>query len=101
MSSRASGHSAGDNPPTDDTLAEYADILPAGTSQSWVRLAPHLPHHTYLVGGTALAIHLRHRVSRDLDFFTEEKFDARARDGGPGVDESHIASGGLGTDRYL
>lgn len=29
----------------------------------------------YLAGGTALALHLGHRVSYDLDFFTQEEFD--------------------------
>lgn len=29
----------------------------------------------YLAGGTALALHLGHRISVDLDFFTPEKFD--------------------------
>ncbi len=30
---------------------------------------------SYLAGGTALALHLGHRISVDLDFFTKEKFD--------------------------
>lgn len=30
------------------------------------------------MGGTALAVHLRHRLSRDLDVFTTEQFDAQA-----------------------
>ena len=29
----------------------------------------------YLSGGTALALHLGHRISEDLDFFTPEKFE--------------------------
>ncbi len=29
----------------------------------------------YLVGGTALALHLGHRISVDLDFFTSKEFD--------------------------
>ena len=29
----------------------------------------------YLVGGTALALYYGHRVSIDLDFFTENKFE--------------------------
>jgi len=29
----------------------------------------------YLGGGTALAVHLEHRVSEDLDFLTVEGFD--------------------------
>ena len=31
----------------------------------------------YLAGGTALALHLGHRYSYDLDFFTTEKFNAK------------------------
>lgn len=30
---------------------------------------------SYLAGGTALALHLGHRLSVDLDFFTKEEFD--------------------------
>lgn len=36
---------------------------------AWRRLAPIIPSTMYLGGGTALAAHLRHRGSRDLDFF--------------------------------
>lgn len=37
--------------------------------------APFLPHYS-LVGGSALALYLRHRKSEDLDFFTyEDSFD--------------------------
>ena len=32
----------------------------------------------YLAGGTGLALHLGHRRSRDLDFFSQEEFDADA-----------------------
>lgn len=35
---------------------------------------PHL-HQFYLVGGTALALQLGHRISIDLDFFTNEDFN--------------------------
>ena len=31
----------------------------------------------YLAGGTALSLHLRHRLSFDLDFFTTSDFDAK------------------------
>jgi hypothetical protein len=61
-----------------DLLSEHADVLPVGTSDAWVRLSTALPAQAYLAGGTALAIHLRHRVSMDLDFFTEAPFDAGA-----------------------
>jgi predicted nucleotidyltransferase component of viral defense system len=39
------------------------------TARSWETLAPHLPGSLYLGGGTAVAVHLRHRLSVDLDFF--------------------------------
>lgn len=32
---------------------------------------------SYLAGGTALALHLGHRISVDLDFFTKEEFDEK------------------------
>jgi len=32
---------------------------------------------TYLAGGTAIALQLGHRESKDFDFFTKEKFNAR------------------------
>jgi len=63
---------------TGDALAHLAEVLPGETAQAWHRLAPLLPDGGFLAGGTAIAVHLRHRVSRDLDFFFEHGFD---RDG--------------------
>lgn len=34
--------------------------------------------HFSLAGGTALALHLGHRISIDLDFFTRDQFDSNA-----------------------
>src|SRR3989344_9686034 len=34
-------------------------------------------NNAYLAGGTALALQLGHRISYDLDFFTEKKFKAQ------------------------
>lgn len=48
---------------------EIRKVLPRDTAASWETLAPVLPPELYLAGGTALAVHLKHRVSRDLDFF--------------------------------
>lgn len=48
---------------------EIRAVLPEDTADSWEALAPVLPSGLYLAGGTALAVHLRHRTSRDLDFF--------------------------------
>ena len=53
------------------------DVLPPDTAATWIRIAPALPGGAYLSGGTALAIHLQHRVSRDLDFFLERPVDLR------------------------
>lgn len=33
-----------------------------------------LPASTYLAGGTAVALYLNHRVSIDIDLFTENDF---------------------------
>ncbi len=44
-------------------------VLPADTAAAWDALAQLVPQDAYLGGGTAIAIHLAHRISRDLDFF--------------------------------
>jgi hypothetical protein len=41
----------------------------------WEALVGNLPDGAYLVGGTGIAAHLGHRVSRDLDFFVGEPFE--------------------------
>jgi hypothetical protein len=41
----------------------------------WQALVGNLPAGAYLVGGTGIAAHLGHRVSRDLDFFVAEPFE--------------------------
>jgi hypothetical protein len=46
-----------------------ATVLPSGTLRAWKAVAPVLPHELYLGGGTAVAVRLHHRESRDLDFF--------------------------------
>ncbi|TSE01839.1 nucleotidyl transferase AbiEii/AbiGii toxin family protein [Skermania sp. ID1734] len=55
--------------------AELRTLLPESTMSTWVKVAPLVPANGYLVGGTALTVHLLHRVSRDLDFFIPEPFD--------------------------
>lgn len=62
----------------DADLASVADQLPDGTAQAWRSLVAVVPASAYLAGGTALACHLHHRVSRDLDFFFVEPFDVEA-----------------------
>lgn len=56
-------------------LDSIRDYLPPGTAKTWATIAPVVPKSAYLMGGTALAVHLRHRMSLDLDFFTEDSFD--------------------------
>ena len=55
---------------------ELTAILPPETAWAWEQIAPILPDSCRLAGGTALAVHLHHRQSRDLDFFYSD----------PGVD---------------
>lgn len=79
-------------------LDPYLDVLPGGTADTWMRLAPTVPDWMYLAGGTALAIHLRHRVSRDLDLFAEQSFDAAAHaesiaEAFPDFAPTHISDG--------
>jgi len=55
--------------------AHIESILPAATQNAWLRIIPAVPDHADLVGGTALAVHFQHRISRDLDFFCMAPFD--------------------------
>ncbi len=48
-------------------------LLGPATVRAWKALAPILPSELYLGGGTAVAVHLRHRESRDLDFFFHKR----------------------------
>jgi predicted nucleotidyltransferase component of viral defense system len=68
-----------DQPDRDAAASRLPDrvrrILPADTAKTWLILAPHLPNMLYLGGGTAVAVHLGHRESRDLDFFFHEDLD--------------------------
>lgn len=61
-----------------ERLAAPEAFLPASTMHAWHTMAPFVPESAYLSGGTGLAVHLHHRISRDLDFFTEEPFDVEA-----------------------
>lgn len=53
----------------------FDQALPEGAADAWRDLGPVVPRSAYLAGGTALAAHLHHRLSRDLDFFTDGPFD--------------------------
>ena len=53
-------------------------VLAEDTAAAWPKVVAALPPGGYLVGGTALAVHLHHRVSRDLDVFVDRPFDTAA-----------------------
>lgn len=53
-------------------------VLPGATQAAWEELVALRPAPAYLVGGTAIAARLNHRVSRDLDFFLSEPVDMGA-----------------------
>ena len=55
-----------------------AAVLPGDTAQTWEIVRSVVPPSSYLVGGTAVAVHLQHRISRDLDFFLAEDTDLDA-----------------------
>ena len=51
---------------------QLRDVLPPDAAETWERIAPIVPEAAYLGGGTAIAVHIHHRQSRDLDFFYHE-----------------------------
>ena len=59
-------------------LSDYRDLLPEGTLNAWPAVAAALPEGGALMGGTGLAIWLRHRRSEDLDIFLPARFDVDA-----------------------
>lgn len=53
----------------------FEEVLRPEAKKLLVRLTPaNFPLKTYLGGGTAIALHLGHRRSADLDFFTPTEF---------------------------
>lgn len=54
----------------------YENTLPGTTAEALERVgASGLLDQAYLAGGTAAALQMGHRISRDLDFFTDQPFD--------------------------
>ena len=49
------------------TLEDLRGLLPEGTAEAWPKVAAALPTGTVFMGGTALAVWLRHRRSEDLE----------------------------------
>jgi len=81
----------------------FLTILDKKRSQILPKLGFLEKHGFYLAGGTALALHLGHRTSLNLDFYTENTFDARAlREAFDSrfkkVQEIYIAEGTVGLD---
>ena len=56
-------------------LPAELDPLTDATKKVWRQIRDAVPASAYLAGGTALAVHLKHRQSDDLDFFLEESVD--------------------------
>ncbi len=56
----------------------WSEVLDRETRACWPKIAEVSPRSGVLMGGTALAMHLRHRRSRDLDMFVHEPFDPNA-----------------------
>jgi hypothetical protein len=56
-------------------LKARTDILPAAQQEIWSGLAPAASLSFVLYGGTAVALHLGHRVSIDFDFFSDAPLD--------------------------
>jgi hypothetical protein len=55
-------------------FAPRLDVLPPPQRRLWDELAA-VPREFVLYGGTALALHLGHRVSLDFDFFSNKPLD--------------------------
>lgn len=58
-----------------DPFEPRIDILPPAQREIWPQLAPAPDLSFVLYGGTAVALHLGHRVSIDFDFFKAEPMD--------------------------
>ncbi|MBA2317147.1 MAG: nucleotidyl transferase AbiEii/AbiGii toxin family protein [Euzebyales bacterium] len=57
-------------------MRDVADgVLPPAAAHVWPKVVAALPAGAYLVGGTALAVRLAHRMSADLDVFVPARFD--------------------------
>lgn len=63
------------HPEEGDFSLELELVLNSDTRTAWRQIRGYLPAGSYLAGGTAVAVHLHHRQSNDLDFFTIEPLD--------------------------
>jgi hypothetical protein len=58
-----------------DSFEPKLEILPKAQQEIWPLLAPAPKLSLVLYGGTAVALHLGHRISVDFDFFRTEPLD--------------------------
>jgi hypothetical protein len=58
-----------------DSFEPRAEILPKAQQEIWPLLHPAPRLSFVLYGGTAVALHLGHRISVDFDFFRTEPLD--------------------------
>lgn len=61
--------------PEQASIEHWSEVIDAATRACWPNVAAAAPNSGVLMGGTALAIHLRHRLSRDLDVFVHTTFN--------------------------
>ncbi|MBI4064614.1 MAG: nucleotidyl transferase AbiEii/AbiGii toxin family protein [Elusimicrobia bacterium] len=55
----------------------HLEVLPKQEREVFQKIAPVVnPHGLVLAGGTAAALHMGHRISRDFDFFAPQSFSA-------------------------
>jgi hypothetical protein len=56
-----------------------SEVLPEKTKTLFEKFeSGDLPPKSYLGGGTAIALHIGHRQSVDLDWFTQSEFDEKS-----------------------
>jgi hypothetical protein len=60
-----------------DSFEPKTEILPKAQQEIWPLLAPAPGLSFVLYGGTAVALHLGHRISVDFDFFRTEPLDKK------------------------
>ena len=61
-----------------DRFEPKTEILPRAQQEIWPLLAPAPGLSFVLYGGTAVALHLGHRISVDFDFFSSRPLDKKA-----------------------
>jgi len=74
----------------------HHDVMPAGAARVMSNLSKReILQGFYLAGGTGMALHIGHRISRDLDFFKQSFDEKTLLNALSGIDELSVVS----TDR--